>query len=142
MLEQDRPTHAEIGAVDDHAVDVTADAPAGDREAELFAVPPFVAQVEAREPQPADGHVFELMPGLEDAEHPTVEAFSVIDRRIGEFEDKLACAGLANAAAAEIVARRLLAVLLDQRAVDQRVDALAGGVAWRLAAIDKTRIRD
>ena len=65
------------------------------------------------------------MSGVEDAQRLTVETFSFIDRHIGEFVDELACAGLADAAAAEIVARTLLAVLLDQRAVDQRVSGPA-----------------
>ena len=68
-------------------------------------------------------------------QHPTVETFSFVERHIGEFEDKLACAGLANAATAEIIAPTLLAVLLDLRAVYQRVDALTCGVAWRLGAV-------
>ena len=74
--------------------------------------------------------------GFSDA---TVEVAAGVLRRVADLVDQLARAVLADAAAAEIVARTLLAVLLDQRAVDQRVDALADRPARRLAAVHETR---
>src|SRR4051794_31661509 len=138
VLPQDWPGQPEIGAGYDHSIDMSANAPARDREAKLIAISPFVAQVEAGGAQPANGQRLELMSVVEDAERLAVEVFPGIGRCISEFVDELACAGFADAAAAEIVARRLLTVLLDQRAVDQRVDALAGRPAHRLAAIYET----
>jgi hypothetical protein len=141
MFEQSGPNDPNVGAGHDHTIDMSANAPIRDREAKLPSIPPFIAEVETGGAQPANGQRLELMSGVEDAERLTVEAFPGIDRCIGEFVDELACAGLADAAAAEIVARTLLAVLRYQRAVDQRIDALAGRPAPSLAAIHKTRSR-
>ena len=56
-------------------------------------------------------------------------------RRVGVFVDETAAAGLADAAAAQIVALRLRLVLRHKRIVDQRIDARA---QWRdCAAIDE-----
>ena len=56
------------GPADDRAVDVAAQAAAGDAEAELPAVTTPGAQIEPGRLQPANGQVLELVTGIEDAE--------------------------------------------------------------------------
>ena len=90
----------------------------GGDEAELLAVAAVGAQVEARGAQPAYRQGLELVAGIEDPERAAVEVLASIERRAGVFVDQLARARLADPAAAEIRAWTLLAIAVDQCAVD------------------------
>ena len=79
MFPQNRPGDADIGSIDDDAVDVAANAPVGGDEAELLAVAAVRAQVEARGAQPAYGQRLELVASVEDAQRPAVEPLAGID---------------------------------------------------------------
>ena len=60
------------GAGGDDPVDMAADAPARDREAELAAVGAVAllgVEIDPAAAQPADGEILELMPDGEDAQH-------------------------------------------------------------------------
>ena len=81
VLEQRRPDDADVGTADDHAVDVAAQAPAGDAEAELPAVTATGAQIEPGRLQPANRQVLELVTGIEDPQQSAVEVLAVVDRR-------------------------------------------------------------
>ena len=92
--------------------------PGGGDEAELLAVAAMGAKVEAGGAQPADRKSFELVAGVEDAQRAAVEALARIHRRAGELVDQFAGTRLADPAAAEICAWTLLAIAVDQCAVD------------------------
>ena len=96
MLEQDRIGHAEIRTTDNHTVDVTAEATVSRGETELRPVALVAPQVEAREPQPTDGHVLETMTRFEHAQDPAIECCVGIDRRPAIFETEPAQARLAD----------------------------------------------
>ena len=61
-------------------------------------------------PQPADRERLERVPGIEDPQDRALEIGPRVLGRVGELVDELAVAGLADPAAAEIVARALPAV--------------------------------
>src|SRR5262245_2234381 len=98
---------------------------AGGLETELCSIRPAVAQVEPRRPQPAYRERLELVPGVEDSQHRTMQAPAWILGRMSHLVEKLACTRLADAAAAEIIAWALPPMLLDQGFVDERVDPIA-----------------
>ena len=118
VLPERRPADADRRAGDDHPVDVAAQPAAGGLEAELAAVGALVAQVEPGLAQPADRHRLEGVAGVEDAQDRPVEVGARVLRRVGDLVDQLPLAGLADPAAAEIVARGLAAVPRHQRRVD------------------------
>jgi hypothetical protein len=89
----------------------TAEASAGDAEAELPAVTAPRAEIEPGRLQPANGQVLELVSGVEDAKQPAVESFAVVDWRERHFVGEPAGTRVADPAAAEIVARRLRPML-------------------------------
>ena len=126
VLPKRGPADADIGPGDDDAVGMAAQLSAGGGKAELPAIGAAIAQIEAGLAQPADGQRLELVPGIEDAQDAAVEVPAGILRRVGHLVDQLAGAGLADAAAAEIVARALPLVARDQRGIDMRVDERGG----------------
>ena len=89
---------------------MAADATARDREAELFAIGAVAlagVEVEARATQPGDGQILERMADGEDAQRLAAEVLALVLRRRRELELQRPLAGMAEARAAEIVARRL-----------------------------------
>ena len=129
MLEQGRPGDADIGPGHDDAVDVAAHPAAGGDEAELLAVAPVGTKVEACSPEPSDRERLEMVPHVEDAQRAAIEALVGIDRRMHHLVHQLAGARLADPAAAEVVARLLLRMAIEQRPIDQGVDALADSLS-------------
>src|SRR5690606_9328597 len=122
VFPEDRPGHADGGPTKDHAVDMTADAATGDREAELLSIRTDITQIETGNAQPANGQGFEAVARLEDAKRPAIEAFPFVDGRVGDFVDELPRTWLPDPAAAEVVAWRLLTLAIDQGGIDQAVD--------------------
>ena len=106
MLEQSRPSDADVGAANDRTVDVTAEAPPATLKPNCRPSTSG-AQVEPGRLQPANGQVLELVAGIEDPQQPAVELLAVVDRRERDLVGEPAGARLADPAAAEIVARRL-----------------------------------
>ena len=139
MLEERRPRDADIGPADDRAVDVTAQASAGDAEAELPAVTIPGAEIEPGRLQPANGQVLELVTGIEDAEQSAAKFLAVVHRRECDLVGEPAGARLADPAAAEVVARRLRPVLGLQRCIDQCVDPDSGIADGAQRPVDETR---
>ncbi len=141
MLEQRWPGDADIGSGDDDAVDVTSNPAAGGDEAELLAVASVGAEVEACSPEPSDRERLELVTDVEDAQRSAIEALVGIDRRMHHLVHQLAGARLADPAAAEVVARLLLRMTIEQRPIDQAVDALANS-PLRRGCVDGAASRD
>ncbi len=141
MLPQRRPGDTHVGPVNDRSVDVTADATIGDREAELLARTIPRAEIEAGSAQPADAEVLELMPGVEDAQDAAVEIFAVVLRRACVFVDQLPRTRLADAAGAEVIARRPGLIGGDKRGIDGSVDLGCGVGDRRRSPVDGTRAR-
>src|SRR5690606_38771108 len=137
VLPEHGPVQTDIGASDDHAVDMAAQSPARRREPELSAVRALGAKVEARAAQPADGERLELVAGVEDAQDRAIEFPSLILGRMGHLVDELARAGLADPAAPEIIARRLPTIACDERRIDQRIDPIGHADRVADAAIDE-----
>ena len=97
-----------LGCRSDDAVDMTADASAGDREAELLAIRIIAlagVEIDAGGAEPADGQILERMADGEDAQRLAGEVGAIVLRRPGELELQGALAGMADARAAQIVAR-------------------------------------
>src|SRR5690606_27602753 len=86
--------------------------------------------IEARPPQPGDGEILERMADGEDAKRLAAEVLPIVLRRRGELELQGALTGMAEARAAEIVARRLYRLIGGQRLIDGGVDPVgeAGAV--------------
>jgi hypothetical protein len=101
----------------DDPVDMAADAPARDGEAELAAVAFLGHQIEPRRPQPADGEILEFMPDREDPERPAGEILALVLRRARELELQRALAGMAEPGRAEIGARRAGGALGFERGI-------------------------
>src|SRR5690606_8192580 len=137
VLPEHGPAQADIGAGDDHAVDVAAQLAARRLEPELSAVGALGAKVEARAAQPADGERLELVAGVEDAQDRAIEIPSLILGRMGHLVDELARAGLADPAAAEIVALLLPPIACDLRRIDQGIDPIGHADRVADAAIDE-----
>ena len=84
---------------------MTADAPAGDREAELLAVRAVAlagVEIEPGSPEPADREIFERVPDVENAQRLAGELLAFVLRRARELELQRALAGVSEARAAEI----------------------------------------
>ena len=98
-----------FGCRGNDAVDMTADAAARDREAELLAIRVIAlagVEIDPGGAEPADGQVLERMADGEDAQRLAGEVRALVLRRAGELELQGALAGMTEARAAEIVARR------------------------------------
>jgi len=124
VLPEHRPAQADIGAGDDHAINVATQFAARRLEPELSAVGALCAKVEPRAAQPADRKRLELVAGVEDAQDRTIKILSFVLGRMGHLVDEPARAGLADPAAAEIVARPLTPVARHESLVDQRIDPI------------------
>ena len=111
---------------------------AGGGKAELRALGIAVAKVKASLTQPANGECFYLMPGIKDAENAGSKIPPRILGRMRHLIDKLACAFLANPAAAEIITRCLTLVACGNGCIDMGIDARGGiGAAIGGNAIDQ-----
>ena len=80
-------------------------------------------EIEPGRAQPADRQVLQRMADGEDAQGPAAEIGALVLRRRGELELQRPLAGMAEAGAAEIVARRRRGAFGLERGIDQRVDA-------------------
>jgi hypothetical protein len=100
VLPERRPSDTDVRPIDDGAVDVAANAPAGDREAELLAGTVAGAHIEAGAAQPADAKVFKLMTDVEGAHRPAFEVPAVVFWRLSDLVDQLARARLGEQLAA------------------------------------------
>ena len=101
---------------------MTAEPAVERREAELPAVAPVRAQVEACGAQPRRHDVFAAMAGLEDPQRLRLEIATLV---LGDGEVvvlDLPQALAAKARGADVVARRLRAVASDKRAIDGVID--------------------
>ena len=133
MFEKHRILDADVGTVDDHAVDVPAEASVRDREAELFAIALVRAQIETGQTQPADGHLLETMAGLEYAQHAAGEIGAVVDRHLHQLVAEPAHARFTDARGAEIIARRHRLPVRPGARSQERVDELADRPALRMS---------
>ena len=119
MLEESRPADADVRSRDDDAIGVAAQPAARGAETELLAIGAAATQVEAGLAQPADAERLELVAGVEHAQDAGAEVAARVLRRVGDLVDQLPRAGLADAAAAEVVARALAAVAGHQSGIHE-----------------------
>src|SRR5690606_20773500 len=118
--------------------DMAAKAATGDREAELLSIRTDITEIETSNAQPANGQGFEAVARLEDPERPPIETFPLVDGRVGDLVDQPPRAWLADPAAAEVIAWRLVTLSIDQGGIDQTIDPVrhAGLTA---AAVNEAR---